>query len=158
MSTILSTVAQVLYLGKVLVVSHLRSLPELTIILPLWGADRRLLNLGWVKGKEVEAAKPKFYSLCLSCIRLSRVVACVSPSLTFCPSIVVSLTFFLAAIYVELESGLRFQFSALAILICNTSYTLSSQSKHTPDLVILIFVFADLPANSPNGHGSRRFA
>ena len=100
--------------------------------------------------------KPYSTHFCVSSLKFSRVVACVSPSLKF-SSIAASSIYVLASIYVELESDLRIQFSALIILRCNTTHILSSQCKHILDLVILIFVSADLPANSPHGHGSRGF-
>ena len=113
-----------------------------------------LLDLGWVNGSEVE---PNPNHVCVSSVILSRLTPCLSSSLTFSPSVVASLVSVLATIFIELVSGLRFHFSALVILRCNTFHIFSFQFEHTPAWVILMFVFADLPANDTRGQGSHEF-
>ena len=99
--------------------------------------------------------KPNCLHLCLSDVGLSSVAARMSLSLTLSPSVVAR--FVLTADSTELVSGLRFNSSALLILRCNTFHILSFQYEHTPFLAILMFLFADLPANSTRDQGSRGF-
>ena len=111
-----------------------------------------LLNLGWVKVCEVEATKAEFHSFAHEHYQTEQngnlrnpitdvfSFCCGQPG--FCSR---------RHLYQVSTKPENFQFPVPVILMFCTFHILSFQGEHTPALVHLMFVFADLPANSARG-------
>ena len=116
------------------------------------------LNFGWVKGSDIEAAKAEFHSFVCEQRQIEQSSNLRVP--------ITALFFFRCGqpgccsrrqLY-RVSILLKFSFLTIGILRCNTFYVLSFQCDCIPVLVILMFVFPDLPAVGTRGQGSRGFA
>ena len=112
-----------------------------------------LLNFEWLKGREVKAAKAKFYSFVYEQRQIEQrggLRVLISGVFSFlCGQPVYRSRRFSDWVSISPEIS-SFSFENLR---CNTIHILSFHCKHNLVLVFLMFVFADLPANSARGQG-----